>query len=387
MERKKKNYNIFKIGSWGPYLLLGDGRIRRCRRNQIKTKNNKIKTQLNWQSLPAEQYKQLTNNEIESLLRRLNAEHSAQIEFEKKQESLSHISAFWNPRLLEAFDNDVRRTTTRASYQRIQRRYLEKYVLPYFIILKKITDPKLWHRLEASWGEWLLDKGLSANYILKINNALTRYFRILKKNINDFPRLESLEPLGTAKIKDLKSNDKLGQYIPEEHITLIKSNISEDIKHLFLLTLAFGLRKREVFGLTTSHLLIDYLKVERQYMPSKDEVKDKFVKLKSKEIRYTPYWFITPSEALELISKIKLIHPDTFAKKFELEMKSLGFSYRLHDLRRTFITNALKIHHWTDVSKAVGHKNVNTTMLYLQDDRQVKERLFIDSDIFKKSKL
>lgn len=49
----------------------------------------------------------------------------------------------------------------------------------------------------------------------------------------------------------------------------------------------------------------------------------------------------------------------------------MGFKFTFHDLRRSFIANAARVHHIRDVQLAAGHKELNTTMIYLRDDREL----------------
>jgi integrase len=70
------------------------------------------------------------------------------------------------------------------------------------------------------------------------------------------------------------------------------------------------------------------------------------------------------------------MHPDTFYEKWCTYISSLNLSYDLHDLRRTFITKALRLHHPRDVQMAVGHVSLTTTMGYAQDDRDTSDEVF-----------
>lgn len=92
-------------------------------------------------------------------------------------------------------------------------------------------------------------------------------------------------------------------------------------------------------------------------------------------------------EIVLMLSRTKIIHPDTFTTKWSDYMQELGYDYQLHDLRRTFITNCFRIPRDggiagadvmpTDIQLAVGHQSIVTTMLYKQDDRRMDERVFV----------
>jgi integrase len=104
--------------------------------------------------------------------------------------------------------------------------------------------------------------------------------------------------------------------------------------------------------------------------------------LKSRETRVVPHWFCTAAEAYSLISQVVVMHPDTFGHCFKAEMNRIGFNFQLHDLRRTFITNALRVHHYLDVKLAAGHSDIETTNNYIQDDRQLQRKQFRPSGPF-----
>ena len=57
-------------------------------------------------------------------------------------------------------------------------------------------------------------------------------------------------------------------------------------------------------------------------------------------------------------------------------MIKLDLPYKIHDLRHTFITKAVRIHAPRDVQLAVGHKDLRITMGYLRDDRDLSDEEF-----------
>jgi len=58
-------------------------------------------------------------------------------------------------------------------------------------------------------------------------------------------------------------------------------------------------------------------------------------------------------------------------------LKELELSFQFHDLRRSFITKAVRVHNIVDVQRAAGHYDIKTTMVYVQDDRKMDDELFI----------
>ena len=136
--------------------------------------------------------------------------------------------------------------------------------------------------------------------------------------------------------------------------------VKDDIKPLIILAYRFGLRCSEVLGLNQDDVYLDYLLIERQY-----EGKNKYCNTKSRDNRMVPYWYISPEETYNLISQIKRINPNTLSRRF---IKESG-GKEMHDLRRSWITLSLRKQHYRDVQLAAGHRNIETTQKYIQDDR------------------
>jgi len=136
----------------------------------------------------------------------------------------------------------------------------------------------------------------------------------------------------------------------------------------------FGLRCGEVLGLKLDDVYEDALNIERQL--NKLEPIIHYSPLKNKEKRIVPYWYSTPDEVYSLIQALLPIHPDTLSKAFKSEMVRLKLPYQFHDIRRTWITNSLRQHHYRDVQLAAGHADLKTTQRYAQDDRALHRKKF-----------
>ena len=52
-------------------------------------------------------------------------------------------------------------------------------------------------------------------------------------------------------------------------------------------------------------------------------------------------------------------------------MEMLHFDYTFHDLRHTCITKMMRLQVPRDVQLAAGDKNIQTTMQYMHDDRDL----------------
>jgi integrase len=109
--------------------------------------------------------------------------------------------------------------------------------------------------------------------------------------------------------------------------------------------------------------------------------------LKGRESRKTPHWFCNDSGAtayslIEKASNLKLPTPTELSAVWAAYIEKLvqnqviETNYDLHDLRHTFITKAIRLYKPVDVMHAVGHKNIETTMRYLHDDRTLDDEEF-----------
>jgi integrase len=103
----------------------------------------------------------------------------------------------------------------------------------------------------------------------------------------------------------------------------------------------------------------------------------KYEFLKTIDTRQSEYWNIGPATTYKLIKEMKLFNPDSLTSMFDKEMKRLWFAFQFHDLRRSFITNALRRKHYRDVQLTVGHKQIKTTERYAQDDRDFNRKRFV----------
>lgn len=257
---------------------------------------------------------------------------------------------------------------------------LHKHCLSFFVDQLKLKDPLEWKENESKWGAYLISTKLSPKSIKTITQVGNRFLSFVHKK---FPReipLLKLEPLSKARIKALKAerkNKDFGQFIKDDHWRLIEKNLPDRIKPFVLLGYYYGLRRAESLAIELEDLRKGYLSVERQLISTnKDSFKTK--PLKSKKIRKTPHWFIKPDRVYQIIANIDYrLHPDTLGVEWSKLMDKLSLDYALHDLRRTFITKALRAHAPVDVQHAVGHSDIRTTMQYQQDDRNLDAETFV----------
>lgn len=330
-----------------------------------------------WETYPTANYKHLSQDEIEALLRRLNVRHiNAQNE---ALERYNFDHAFINPNVLKAFERYLETKANNAEYIRRLLSMLNEYPFHFFIHKLKVTDPNLWKKKEELFGHFLLEKDLSSEHIQRIIQHTNRFISFLHDKYPDEIRLTKLNSISNTVLKKRKGLQQVQRqkYISIEDFNKICSEVDQRILAPIKLAYYFGLRRSEALGLTINDVFEDSLSVERQLI--KVEPRVEYDLLKTFETRHVPYWNTTPEEAYELVSKMKLLHPDTLGHIFKKEMKRLKMPFLFHDFRRTFITNALRKYHYRDVQLAAGHSQIKTTELYAQDDRKLQKKRFIPS--------
>lgn len=332
-----------------------------------------------WQRFPKASYKGLDPQEIEALLRRLNATHEI-----KKQAAINRYDfhhAYVNQKSLAKFEDYLASQADDREHIHNTMTILKIHVLDFFIVKANLPDPKEWYRQETEWGKWLLAKNLSTSSLKRSISTANRFTKFLSSKV--YPEMgvaHVLEPIGKNKFKTLspKKSDAAGFVSPSlfaEILSHLERGDSAILPNV-ILCYKLGLRIGETQGLTREKFFKTHVLV--------DEQGDRFVNgivlrrpVKTKDERKVPYWYISGKEAWELVKALKPMSPFTVIDRVNAGLRP--FAITSHDFRRTFITNALRGHHWKDVQKAVGHKDVRTTMGYNRDDRGLDdERLDLD---------
>ncbi len=355
-----------KSTNWSRWYLVpeqGKLRIKRYRTTESGKKT--------WQRYPAKQYLKLATPEVESLLRKLNATYEVDRRLAEERYNFNH--AFVNKLVVEKFTKALRSGAEDAGHVDTTIHRLNRYVFEFFILQCQIPDPSRWHLKDDAWGEWLLQQKLSARTLKKVVSIANRFNRFLVEKVD--PNMETprvLDPIGKVTLSKLAAKENsgtkyIGVWVFEQIISKAKTDDPDVIPNI-LLCYNFGLRISETLGITRDKFLRGALVI--------DEQGDKLVNnvvtrrpVKTKDSRRVPYWNMPAKDAWELVKQIKPMHPDSLIKRVNAVMGA--FNHTSHDLRRTFITNALRKYHWKDVQLAVGHKDVRTLMGYNQDDREL----------------
>lgn len=353
------------ITKWYKWSLLKDKGGFRIRRYRYI--NGKIK----WEELAKDKYAHLQPTQYASFIKRLNA--TREVEQRAASARYEFDSAFINQRIIEAFESSLSNRADSKSHITNLMSGLWNYTITFFIHTAKLPDPNKWREHEDDFGAFLLKKKISTSHLKMIVQVTNRFLKFLHKTNPNEINQYTLEPLSNMKLKPKRSEQRL-KYIDAETYSTICKKVDSELLPAIQISYNFGLRCAEVMGLNTDDVFEDCLDVKRQQLqilPRKLTGP-----LKNKLNRSVPYWFATAEQVYTWINETTEMHSDTLSKKFVAEMKRLQLPYEFHDLRRTFITRALREQHYRDVQLAVGHSDLKTTMLYAQDDRQLQRVKF-----------
>jgi integrase len=328
-----------------------------------------------WQTYPKAKYQNFNQDEIEALLRRLNA--SLEIAQRESIAKYDFDHAYINTSILNKFEDNLKTKATNSEHINKLMTTLKDFTLKYFVHKMQLPDPNFWKRNEAGFGQFLLNQKISPDYIRRIIQTANRFVKFLHEQYPEEVRLFRLESVSNSVMKSKSLEGKnvdRKKFITEPEFNLICTKVNKRIVPAIKLAYFFGLRLSEVLGLNQDDVYQESLQLQRQL--TKVQPIKHFKPLKSKEKRDVPYWFCTPEDTFQLIADLEVMHPDTLGHMFEKEMKKMNLPFQFHDFRRTFITRALRTHHYLDVKLAAGHSDLETTNKYIQDDRELQRKKF-----------
>jgi integrase len=384
-----------------PWILTQDGNKNSIRRWVYLPDGSKV-----FERFPAIRYQHIRNDlgELRNFVIRLNG-FDPKVERLKKKVSFKH--AFVSDELLADYEENYLSTHIPNKKDRTTLfAYLKNYGLNFFINKMQVSNPLEWHRNQHLWGKYLLnreDKNLdpslrifepgdirSAKVLKYTINELNRFMKYLHlKRPDEIPAL-TFEPLSKATLKEhdarrkMSSDTHQSKYIkPNDWNKIKKSLEAKNAPWRFAVYLAYfyGLRRNEALGLCLQDVRNAYLSVERQYVGLDKNGKPMYAPLKNRTSRKVPHLFLEPSEAYEFIELMQqhLMHPDTLSGNFTDLVSKLDIdSYIFHDLRRAFITNAIKKGvEPEDLRLAVGHSTIQTTYkFYVMDAREQDDQVW-----------
>lgn len=339
--------------------------------------------------LPKAAYTKFTSKEeLEQFVARLNNRENR-----RAIKEIRTRLAFLPTSLMEEFRALLAAEIPNQANAKVLYHNLHRYCLSFFVDKLKLKDPTEWKAAEAKFGMALLDelgpdqqnlrifnRRMSVRTVVGLVQLLNRFMLFLhRKQPTEIPFIK-FQPITGARLRHYRAilnmeKDEPGHYfIPDEHWRLILKELSRDILPWIYLQYHYGLRRSEALGLNLDDIKKGFLSIERQLKSSGET--PEYKPLKNRMTRRVPHWFSEPADTYSWLDGATIVHPDTVGIKFAECMDRLKLPYRSHDLRRTFITKALRHYPPVDVQRAAGHSDLRVTMLYMQDDRKLDETVF-----------
>ena len=360
------NLKISHWYKWGLVVKAGVTHIRRYR---------KVAGKIEWEFYPKDKFRDYTPDEIKTLLNRLNS--SRLIEEQQAAARYDFDYSYINRKSIEGFEASLSNKIEAKDYIVNIMSMLNDFTFKFFIRTLKVPDPNHWLRYEDKFASFLMKEKKSVSYLKRIIQVTNRFLKYLHRTNPDEVRLIILDPLSKMKLQSLKAKNSIDRekYITsDQYKKILKEVDDKTILPAIEIAYHFGLRIAEVLGLEVDDVFEDCLDVKRQL------IKLTPIKytgpLKNKIKRSVPYWFASPEDVYNWIESLPQIHHDTLSDRFKAQMDRLNLPFQFHDLRRTFITNALRKYNSRDVQLSAGHSDLRTTMLYAQDDRQLQRKRF-----------
>jgi hypothetical protein len=342
--------------------------------------------------MPKHLYAHLRGNrdELESFVRRTNAElFKEEISIEK----ILDRNAFLSVQTLEKFQAHLAVHTPSPEKVTREMTLLKKYVVNVFVAEFRLLNPKDWYAERDRWYGYLLSDKAPASaytkkYIIQVANKFMKWLHGERET--EMP-LYVFDGFSVGKLSSIErqraiaGEKKIRNAISEADWKRIHLALPEDIRPWIMLSYSYGLRRNESLGLLfegTDCVYQSGIELKRQlirhragkmkFKELKTEGRSSIESKKRQEMRFIPHWFATPEQACDWIEtgSKKPLSPNGLTKKWNRLMKSLGMSYDIHELRHTWVTNALASgHNPREVQLAAGHVNLETTMRYAHDHR------------------
>lgn len=331
-------------------------------------------------------YKDFNREELRQFVLRLNGVD------EKKEIALKTLlltNAFFPPSLLAAYMQKLEMEIPSKQAASYTYRYAIEHFLRFF--LPQSPDPKVWYqKLQPAWAEYLIQRKLSPSVLKKIVNSANRLMAFMHNSRPDEIPLMVFRPLSKSVIAKIRANRELAgegrekrKYMSELDYSIVVRSLPDHLVSIFQLCYKYGLRRNEALGLygRQDKVRKGYILINEQL----DRITNGKALLKPPKFnknRKVNHWCATPEECFQLIKNIQLISSDRASKDFSEVTKRLhkdekiAHAYVLHDLRHTFISNAVKNHDINTVSRAVGHSNISITNEYLKDTRNIDDDIF-----------
>lgn len=327
--------------------------------------------------LPVSKYRHLRDKpeELEAFVKRLNAPLDNRLRVEFKH-------AFINDELLAAYWEFLEATVSDLEWAKTEFSYLKRYALNYFLNTLQLNRVQEWHDVhKTQWSLHLRSKACPASAKTKrdIVASLNKFARWLhSKRPTEVPLLV-FEPLSKKQLRDIDAlRESRGEtrdrtFVTEEDWAKIKKALPSNLCGAACLAYYYGLRRGET--LARPQVKKGCIVVQQQlarvgvYAPTK-----------GRKTRKVPHWFAKPAQAYTWSTEQPQMNPHTLSDKWGELMQKLGLEYDFHELRHAFVTRALGKYSPKDVMLAAGHENIETTMGYLHDDRDLDDEDFVPDE-------
>jgi integrase len=357
---------------WSKWYLINGKVIRRYQIDNPKK----------WQRYPKKDYSSLRPEDLPAFVERLNGPREAARLRAEEAYKIKHT--FITQQVLERFHSVVSSQSSNSERANaIYNRATEG--LGFFINDLKLNDPVDWKGRQEEWGAALIKQGIARSTIKFKIECLNRLLSWLHENNPRLFPLIKLNPISGAVLRHheatrkLNSATKVGQFVPESTWQKIEQQCRPDVLCFLKLMYYLGLRRAEALGLCLEDVRTKNVAIQRQLV-SVPAGRPNYGPPKSRRNRKVPYWFTTPEETYKTVEHClrEIKHPDTLSDQFTIEMDRLKIKIEMHDLRRTFITRALREGRTAvEVKEAVGHSSISTTMRYLVDIEDTDDAPFI----------
>lgn len=354
---------------------------------------------------PSVKYSHLVGKALDEFVIRLNGKDP---EEERVRAVVAFKHAFLSVDFMERYRDDFlfQQVPSRKDAQTLYK-YLNEYALNFFISKLGLKNPLEWHRSQPVWGKYLLNRtGDELDPALRIfPEGVHMSSKVLRYTVNELNRLmgylhlqrpDEVPPLkftpiskAAYKLHDaqrlLANGAHVSRYVKPEHWEKIYAELERlqpTWRFPLYLAHAYGLRRKEAMALLPQDVRKAHLSVERQWGPGGNPLP-----LKNRKPRKVPHWFNGASQAHAWTSGAiggdPLPHPDTLSLWFTELCRSLDLPpYTPHDLRRTFITNAVRAGHPPEETRlAAGHSDIQTTYrYYVMDARELEDAPYVPDD-------
>jgi integrase len=410
MKDKKPHPKGSKVQNWTLFQEPQKGKIKPVIRRWVTLPDG---TKIN-ERYPA---KGLANfigkpGELEKLVIRLNGEVSEDL---KRKQKFEIRHAYIDPLMLEKYLDFLKSRIPNEGNVTREYRYLTKYFLDFFINKLQLASPLEWHLNQDKWCWALLNQFPSTKVreselyriwptavylpsdttVRMIVQGANRFMAWLhqRRPVEAHPLVFS--PVSKAVFKKYEADrERLnlveqGEFIPDSDWEVIKKNLPSELRPFAMLAYNYGFRRSEVLGVQLENVMESYYHCTQQLDGIQKGLihegspigKPRYRSLKGRKARKINHWFSTPEDCYDWIetifNKMLLVHQDTFSDRWAIFIKSLDMTYDFHDLRHTFITKAVMKYPHSDVMLCAGHENIETTMGYFHDGRQLSELRFI----------